>query len=414
MRVTSRGQFEYCRWQLSDSVILQGNIADVDPEYFFQNTMADFRMQMLQGHLPHNCVQCAKMEQHHKVSGRQKQLLKTGVQVNNFAKTMHSSPYFEKFQESWHAQGHTDLLPVDWQIDLGNYCNAACVFCGPKSSSRLAQEFVKLEFIDQLPPQPWVNDPEQVDRMIDLLTRTPNLTYLHFIGGETLITPAFKKILSRLVEAGVTDVSIGFTTNLMVWDDDINALLTQFKQVNLGMSVETLTPVNDYVRWPAQLPQVKQTLDRWVEFGKRHNWLISLRTTPTCLSVADLLTVYDYAWENEIGIESCNFLWEPKHMRINVLPPDVRSAIADQMEQWLITKSVRTAEQLINIRDPNRVREYIAQDLDSYVDFLRSAPDEGDRLPDLIQYLKQLESNRHNSVLDYVPQYEQLFRSAGY
>jgi hypothetical protein len=180
------------------------------------------------------------------------------------------------------------------------------------------------------------------------------------------------------------------------------------------MSVETLTPVNDYVRWPAQLPQIKQTLDRWVEFGKRHNWLILLRTTPTCLSVADLLTVYDYAWDHEIGIESCNFLWEPKHMRINVLPVEVRSAIADRMTAWLAAHSVDTAEQLINIRDPNRVREYIAQDLGSYVNYLRSAPDESSRLPDLVAYLKRLESNRSNCVLDYVPQYEQLLRSAGY
>jgi hypothetical protein len=395
-------------------VTLPGNIADIEPEYFFQHSMSVIRQSMLLGHSPNDCKQCGKMELHHKVSGRQKQLLKTGVVVDNFAKTMLSSPHFDKFHESWNSGGTTDLLPVDWQIDLGNYCNGACVFCSPKSSSKLAQEFVKLELISKMPPPPWVNNPELVDKLINLLSRTSNLAYLHFIGGETLITPAFKKILVKLVDAGLTNVALGFTTNLITWDDDINDLLAKFKQVHLGLSIETLTLVNDYVRWPADAVQVKQTLDKWVAFAKKNNWIVSLRTTPTCLSVADLYSVYDYAWDNEIGIESCNFLWEPEHMRINVLPLSVRLAIADHLESWLHARAVESHDQIINVRDPNRVREYITQDLRSYVDYLRSSPDESHRLPNLIQYLKHLESSRHNCVLDYVPQYANLFRTAGY
>jgi hypothetical protein len=32
----------------------------------------------------------------------------------------------------------------------------------------------------------------------------------------------------------------------------------------------------------------------------------------------------------------------------------------------------------------------------------------------LVKFLKILESNRNNSILTYLPQYEELFRSAGY
>lgn len=414
MRITSSGQFEYCRWQQSGDVDVLANISTVDPDYFFQNTMSGIRSQMLHGQLPKQCHPCTGMENHQKISGRQKQLLKTGILLNNFSKTTQSSPFYQKFHDSWHDNGRTDLVPVDWQIDLGNYCNSACVFCSPKNSSRLAQEFKKLNLISQMPTQPWVNNPELVDKMINLLSRTSGLTYLHFLGGETLITPAFKKILTKLVEANITDVAVGFTTNLTVWDDEINNLLTKFREVNLGMSVETLTPVNDYVRWPASISLVKQHLDRWVSFAKQHQWIVSLRTTPTCLSIADLHTVYDYAWHHQIGIESCNFLWEPEHLRINVLPSHTRLDIAQRLETWLKNHTKSAVAQLINVRDPNQAHEYISQDLASYVDHLRNAPDESHRLPDLVKYLKLLESNRHNSVLDYLPQHEQLFRSAGY
>jgi hypothetical protein len=54
------------------------------------------------------------------------------------------------------------------------------------------------------------------------------------------------------------------------------------------------------------------------------------------------------------------------------------------------------------------------QDLQSYVNYLENMPDESNRLPDLVKFLKQLEASRGNSILTYLPEYEELFRSAGY
>ena len=54
------------------------------------------------------------------------------------------------------------------------------------------------------------------------------------------------------------------------------------------------------------------------------------------------------------------------------------------------------------------------QDARSYLNYLESAEDESSRLPDLVVYLKRLEASRGNSILTYLPQYEDIFRSAGY
>jgi hypothetical protein len=69
---------------------------------------------------------------------------------------------------------------------------------------------------------------------------------------------------------------------------------------------------------------------------------------------------------------------------------------------------------VINIRDPNHAQQQILQDLQSYANYLVHEPDESAKLPDTVAFLKKLESSRNNSVLDYLPEYEQLFRSAGY
>jgi len=407
MRITNDGGMIYCRW--TDRTNTQANIQDVDPVDFFQHHMSDIRNSMLKGSAPAGCADCHLMEKHNKVSGRQRQLLKVGVRLEHFEKSLASSPWVSTFDNLECTQ-----LPQDWQIDLGNYCNSACVFCDPGASSRLASEWKRIGFIDQLPLSNWTDDPALVTKFVDAIKQSPNIQYLHFIGGETLITPAFKIILEALIRAGLNrSATIGFTTNLITWDSEVVELLTQFNGVNLGMSIEAFKIVNDYVRYPATLPKVYETLDRWLEVAKKHNWLMQFRTTPTILTIGHLLSVYQYAWDHEIAVESCNFLNKPEFMRPSVLPIEYRSSIICQLEDWIAQHSI-AGSTIVNTRDPNIARQQVVQDLQSYVNYLKNQPDESDRLPELVKFLKKLEASRGNSVITYLPEYEELFRTAGY
>jgi hypothetical protein len=418
MRITNSGTYEPCRWMIKDSgsrVNVDRGIHSVTPLTYFQTHMSELRTALLAGQAPKICSDCHVMEQHGKPSGRQRQLLKIGIQHEYFEKGLAGSPLRSAFDYSNNNQGATARTVTDWQIDLGNYCNGACVFCNPESSSSLATEFKQIGLIDQTPPPSWCDDPELLDQFIMDLTSSPDLQYLHFLGGETVITPGFKKILSALVDADLAKkITIGFTTNLTVWSDTVVELLTQFQQVNLGMSIETLTAVNDYVRYPSRQARTRQLLDQWVALGQQHKWLIQLRITPTCLTVHELSTVYDYAWQHNISVESCNFLDNPKFFRIGVLPQKQREQACENLRAWLHTHPVEHSNQIINTRDPNLARRQIAQDAESYLHYLESAADESSRLPDLVAYLKRLEASRGNSIVTYLPQYEDLFRSAGY
>jgi len=409
MRINNVGHYEYCRWASKDHRTQSADIATVAPRDYFQQHMEPIRQQLLNGEQPRGCVECAAMEQQGKISGRQKQLLKVGVRLEQFEKTMASSPWVETF-----AMNHCTQMPQDWQIDLGNYCNSACVFCNPHSSSRLATEFKRIGLIQSLPRPNWSDDPALVEKFVQSLASTPHIQYLHFIGGETVITPAFKTILKALIQAGINrTATIGFTTNLTVWDTEVIGLLSQFHGVNLGVSIETFHAVNDYVRWPSKLDTVLANLTLWQELAKKQSWLMQLRTTPTVLTIGSLLSVYQYAWDNKICVESCNFLHEPEFMRPSVLPPAYRKHIVDQMQQWLDQHQM-SGPTVCNIRDPNVSRLQNYQDLESYVNYLRNMPDESTRLSDLVNYLKRLEASRGNSILTYLPEYEDLFRSAGY
>jgi len=252
-------------------------------------------------------------------------------------------------------------------------------------------------------------------KFIDELISCDNIKYLHFLGGETVITPGFKKILQALVDYDLAkNITVGFTTNLTVWSDSIINLLKQFQQVNLGMSIESLTSINDYVRFPSKLDQTQHILNRWVALGQQLGWLIQLRITPTCLTIHDITTVYEYAWQHNLAVESCNFLTDPEFLRITVLPKLQRQQALARLINWISAHPVTNATKIINTRDSNIARNQIVQDAQSYVSLLTQAKDEQHLLPDLIKYLKKLESNRNNSILNYIPEYEELFRSVGY
>jgi hypothetical protein len=247
------------------------------------------------------------------------------------------------------------------------------------------------------------------------IKNSKRLCYLHFLGGETLITPAFAKILSALIENGLNrEVSIGFTTNLTVWDDSVVNLLCQFREVNLGLSVECLHPVNDYARYGGNLKNTTEYLEKWLSVANQHNWLTQLRITPTILTVLHLDTIYQYALSKKINVESCNFINKPEFMRPTLLPTEYRNIVIDKLQKIANSIDTKSESQLVNTRNQSTIDAQLFQDIDSYVDYLNYAEDESYRLPDLIKYLKTMESNRKNSVLDYLPEYEELFRSAGY
>lgn len=413
MRINNTGAYEYCRWAIKQDRNQEPTIRDIGPNHWFQNNLQGTRLAMLNAQMPQGCGDCQRMEKHGKVSGRQKQLLKIGVTEQDFVPTLRSSPWLPVFEQSQAAKGHTNQLPQDWQIDLGNFCNSACVFCTPHSSSRLATEYQRLGLIDQQPPRSWVDDPDLIDKFMKDLVQCNNLRYLHFIGGETLITPAFKTILQRLIDHDLnSDVTIGFTTNLTVWRDDVVELLCKFNGVNLGMSIECLHKVNDYARYPSRLDSVKTIMARWLTLADTQGWLPQLRITPTVLTVLHLDTIYRYALQNQVAVESCNFLDQPEFMRPTVLPTGLRQLAIKKLAD--LDFGTTKSDRIINTRRRDSYREQLQQDCASYIDYLINAPDESHRLLALVQHLKMLESSRGNRVLDYLPEYEELFTTAGY
>ena len=425
IRIDWAGNYLPCRW--SNNVDVSSyNIENTSMvEYMNSSFMQDLRTRLLNGVPEKMCASCRYEDQHSKVSGRQKQLLKSAVNLDNFQKTLCASPHFDDFNYSFNNNGLTTRTPVDLQIDLGNTCNSACVICAPTFSSRLAHEYIKLQVINpelftvNSPGANWTDAPALVDKFVSELEDYPDIKYIHFLGGETLYLKSFYDICNRLIKSGYSkNVSIGTTTNCTVATPELEHIIREFKHVHLGLSVECFHPVNDYVRYPSRIDSVTENINRFIELRKQTGMHLALRITPNILTITHLDTIFRFMLDHNIAAESCNILHSPSCLRLELLPKDLVELVQTKIDQVITDYNLVNDETaIVNRRSEDLTGTVISNVIFEYQSLMATLPTvnniEKERYK-LVDYLKAFEQVHDNKILDYLPEYEEFLRSYGY
>lgn len=425
LRIDPAGRYLPCRWSSHQDTT--GYTVDNTSILGFMNSdiMRGIRAKMLDGDSLSMCSACRYQDQNHKVSGRQRQLLKSAININNFDKTFCSSPHWSKFEDTYTNGWSSDYHPVDLQIDLGNTCNSSCVMCGPTYSSKLASEYTRLIsieptlFKEHTPFKNWADDPKLVDKFVNELAELPNIKYIHFLGGETLYLKSFYTICNRLIELGLAkDISIGTTTNCTVHTPELTHIINSFKHVHLGLSVEALHKVNDYIRHPSTLDRVSSSIVQFLQLRRENKLHLSLRITPSILSIYHLDTIFELMILEKITAESCNILTEPNCLRIELLPKELLAKCVEKINQVIQKHQlVEPSQVIVNQRREDLIDPVISQIIFEYRNLLENivapADTELERY-NLVKYLRAFEQVHNNTILDYLPEYEEFLRSYGY
>jgi len=422
LRLTYNGDFEECRWIKNPSRV--NNIANTSiVEFYNSQEMKELRTGLLSGEKMESCSACYYEDSFNKLSGRQRQLHKSGIQLDNFALTTRSSPHYESFLHSHINQGESNHMPTDLQIDLGNTCNSACIMCTPEASSRLEKDYRKLhkinpiQFKNPVPYTNWTRDPKLLDRVVNELGQIQGLKYIHFLGGETLYDPAFYAICDRLVETGLAkNIIVGTTTNGTIYDERVEKLIKQFKEFHLGVSIETITPLNDYVRYPSNVEDIKNNIERFLALRDSSNLYISLRITPNVFTISEIDKMFEYMIEHHVIAESCNILYQPEHFCIELMPADIREETLAKLNA-LIDRIQAVKTNLVNIRKNDAIDDVIANVLIDYRNFVRDykiLPNAEKLRHNLVSALKGFETLRGNTILNYAPRYKEFLQHYGY
>lgn len=341
------------------------------PEWVNSQYQRNARVNKLEGVSEPLCNMCYTEEELGSSSKRVKENHKSGISTIKFHETFDASQHHSHFVESAES-GYTSLRPNSYHISLGNECNLACKMCVPWASSKVAAIQIKEGTYTGPIRMNWTDNEDAWNHVLDYICSTDNLEYIHLIGGEPLVTPRFEEFIDRLLAAGKTNIYLGFTTNGTIFNEQLVLKLNQFRHVDIGVSVECMGELNDYIRQGSATQTVLDNIDLYLKHRKESHVYVTLRVVPSALSVHTLDELYRWCLDRKLDVMS-NMLVNPPYLQIKNLPIDVKQRLLVQYKHWHFTEPFPGES---NPRDPNRYKDHIDSEIKAIIKALDQPNDD--------------------------------------
>lgn len=424
LEIEQSGLYNFCSFT-QDARINDQRIQDTEPMQFMNShEFKKIRSNILSGQPIKNCEACYLAEQREKVFGRRKMLIRSGIFTENFEASLLQSPHLKEFEWTENNLGNIRTPIKFLKVNLGSTCNASCVYCHPKFSNRLANDYIKLGWTNDLNTLydsagghgNFHKDSDTWQKFLSAFdTDFSQVDFLQILGGETLYEPKFYELMDHLIKTGRSQhITLGVTTNGSVWRDDFVDYFDKFNGVSLGVSIDCDHPVNDYLRYPTKTSIIKQTISK---FQSIPNVFVLLRPTPTLFSVGYLDTLVDYMMETGLHSETCQVLTRPQAMQVQVMPQSLRPWAIDRLERVLDKYDLKNKKDLsvVNTRVPEAQPANIANDILSYINILKNEPVISNLvvINQLKQMLQGFEQLRGNSIKNLAPEYKEWLDEIG-
>ena len=234
--------------------------------------------------------------------------------------------------------GSYHMGPRLLSIKNGNVCNAKCRTCHPGDSSRWIADAKKLFAITQQDATYKINvreinwDESQIEEIFVL---SKNLIRLELFGGEPTYNKKVIALLNRMVEAGVSkNISLYINTNGSVNIIDKIPGLHQFKEIDIGISIDAVGEQFEYIRHGVNYSLLVNNVQQWQQYFKKHN----IPSTITSITTVDILNVYylpeiKKAIIDLLGTEPFwNLLVDPDFLCVRTLPQRVKDIVIKKLE----------------------------------------------------------------------------------
>jgi sulfatase maturation enzyme AslB (radical SAM superfamily) len=140
-------------------------------------------------------------------------------------------------------------------INLDMTCNAACVTCGPQSSSTWSKHLSNNSIIHIKTNFDYQPSLDLILNKIDL----SNLRRVKFFGGEPLHTDSHLQVLKKIPYP--EQVDIWYTTNASIFPtQEVLDVWSKFKLVFIEASIDGIADQFEYIRWPLLWNKVRDNL----------------------------------------------------------------------------------------------------------------------------------------------------------
>ncbi len=332
--------------------IYKGHITDEQGNpYYVQTTsvkdifsskyMKSLRQQFRNGEKPAGCETCIKDEEHNFKSKR--------------------ATYLEFLTEKDKIFKSEPIFPTEYQMILSNACNLKCRSCTP-SHSNLWQAEHKILFGNS-----GYNTPHgQAGNQESVLWKDRNewissVRRLEIVGGEPFYIKQWKELWKEMIDNGYSkNIDMDMSTNCNIYDQEcLEMIIKGFKRVGIGLSIDGLDEVYDYLRHPGKWKNVKENIISYYNLTRSHNknFNISYTHTVSWVNAWYLPEFHQWVRDNTPGV----YVWNnvvhyPSHMSLYMLPADIKIKIIEKWKKfnWLeYTDSINGLINFMNSEQPS-------------------------------------------------------------
>lgn len=279
------------------------------------------------------CNRCWHEEQNNKRSLRQR-LFDPVTHTSDYV--LFSQPdtvdrLLKKINSGDYLQG-----PEILTIKNGNLCNARCRVCHPGDSSRWIADAKK---IYEITSKNYYDTSRQeinwTDSQLEEITAmSQTLQRLELFGGEPMYNKQVHRLLEKIVQSGHSDhISLYVNTNGSV--DIVGKMpwVKEFREVEIGVSIDGVGAHFDYIRNGLDYQTVKRNVLTWKEYFEKYQ----VRYSIDSISTVEILNVY-YLPELKQAVEEIlplppfwNLLIDPAYLFIKNMPDHVKAAVLDKL-----------------------------------------------------------------------------------
>jgi sulfatase maturation enzyme AslB (radical SAM superfamily) len=343
-------------------------------EWFNSEPVKQFRRDLLQKDPVSQCNRCYLEESNGGDSKRLRSNQKSVIFTRAaFDRSFEQSPGHEKFLHSYANHGDTVTSPVDLHIDLGNYCNLACKMCNAQASSTIASQEVKWgqQASKQFLGTDWTRDQKVWSNFKSQLLELPNLTNLHLMGGETLLTDRFEDLVDTMIENQRFDLCFSFVTNGTVFKPLLLDKLKKFRRVGIEISMETVDEHNAYQRQGTDTKLVLQNVKRYQEWCNGTSITLTLRPAPSILSIGYYASLLRYALDNQFIVKS-NLCSRPRFLSADILPQHIKKLYQTDYIKLISELEQTTSDGDYNGSDPANFKQSVKREAEMCLSLLQT------------------------------------------
>jgi pyruvate-formate lyase-activating enzyme len=331
-----------------------------------------------------------------------------------FQESFNQSPGFHHFLHSEKNQGAVgETHPIDLHIDLGNYCNLACKMCSPKASSTIASQQVKwgIESSKTYLGVDWTQNQTVWNSFKHQLLKIPKLRNIHFMGGETLLTPKFENLVDWFIEHNRTDIRFSFVTNGTVFRPQLMEKLQQFQQVGIEVSIEALDEKNSYQRQGTDTKLVLHHVDRYLEYCNGSSITVTLRPAVSILTIGSYHQLLEYALTHSLVVKQL-FVHKPLFLNPRLIPDAVKQQYIKNFEGLVY----QLPDKDFNHSDPNNSKLIISEYAQSCINLLKlPSPEDGEvQLKELVDHCRRWDQIYGYNAREIYPEFEEIWNLYGY